>query len=341
MKKIVVGMSGGVDSNIAVKRLLDEGYDVIGVTLVMSDETDTSAAAHYAERLGIEHKIVDCREDFDKFVITDFVNEYVNGRTPNPCVECNRYVKFRRLCDVAAELGADYVSTGHYVDVRNENGRLYIVKAQDRSKDQSYVLWQLTQDELKYLMFPLASDNKKNVMALARENELVPERYDESQEICFIPSNDHAEYIERRNGKKWPAGYFKDENGKILGFHNGIIRYTVGQRKGIGISFGVPMFVKKINATTNTVVLSDRDVFTSTLVCDHLNFQKLPEGEYDALRLSVKVRYSAPCSCVTVSVRNGVATALFDSPIRAVTPGQSAVFYDGDGVAFGGKIISE
>ena len=337
-KKILVGMSGGVDSNIAVKSLIDSGYDVVGATLVMSDDADAEKAKKAAEKLGLEHFSLDCRELFEKHVIDNFISEYLRARTPNPCVVCNRVVKFRVLCDFAREIGADHVSTGHYVGIKNENGRYYISKGADERKDQSYVLWNLSQDELEMLYFPLELSEKSNDMRDAEVLGLVPADYSESQDICFIPSNDHVSFIEKRAGKS-VCGDFIDDDGHVVGEHKGIINYTIGQRKGLGLSMGYHVFVSEIDAVANTVRVSTEDkLFKTELTCSDLNFQKLAPGDYDELHLSVKIRYAAKPTPATVSVKNGVATVVFDNSVRAATAGQSAVFYDGDDVMFGGFI---
>ena len=338
--KIVLGMSGGVDSNYSVKKLQDMGYTVIGATLIMSDETDDSAAKRVAEELGIEHVSIDCRGEFEKCVIGDFVSEYARGRTPNPCVVCNRYVKFKKLCELAKSIGAEKVSTGHYVDIGYENGRYFIRRGADVRKDQSYVLWNLTQEELGMLYFSLADDDKKDVMVRAEELGLMPDDYSESQEICFIPSNDHAAFIEGRIGKSKP-GDFIDESGNVVGKHRGIVNYTIGQRKGLGLSLGHPVFVYDIDAAKNTVSVSTEEkLFSCSASCSRLNFQKLAPGDMDARRFRVKIRYAAQPTETTVFVTGDSARIVFDTPVRAATPGQSAVFYDGEDIAFGGFIDS-
>lgn len=338
--KIVLGMSGGVDSNYSVKKLKDMGYEVIGATLIMSDETDDGAAKAVAKELGIEHITIDCRAEFEKNVIDDFVCEYLRGRTPNPCVVCNRHVKFKKLCELAKSVGADKVSTGHYVDIGHENGRYFIRRGNDIRKDQSYVLWNLTQEELGMLYFPLAEEDKKDVMKSAEALGLMPEDYSESQEICFIPTNDHAAFIEARNGKS-KVGNFIDENGKVVGKHRGIINYTIGQRKGLGLSLGHPVFVYDIDDEKNTVSVSTEDkLFSRNVTCSNLNFQKTAPGNIESGRFLVKIRYAAQPTMATVNVCDGVASIVFDEPVRAATPGQSVVFYDGADIAFGGFIDS-
>ncbi|MBQ0125417.1 MAG: tRNA 2-thiouridine(34) synthase MnmA [Clostridiales bacterium] len=337
-EKILVGMSGGVDSNVAVKTLLDAGYVVFGATLVMSDATSDAEAKKSAAFFGIEHITVDCRAEFEKYVIDNFVSEYLNARTPNPCVVCNRYVKFKFLCDTAEKMGIPHVSTGHYVGVKRDGERFYISKGSDTTKDQSYVLWNLTQKELSMLYFPLENKLKSETLSSAEKLGILPEDYGESQEICFIPSNDHAEFIEKRAGKSKP-GNFIDDDGNVIGRHRGIINYTVGQRKGLGISLGRPAFVSEINCDENFVRVSNEDkLFKTEFSCSALNFQKLAPCDCGEYEFSVKIRYAAKPETCFVVISGERAHVTLAHPARAITSGQSAVFYDGDGIAFGGFI---
>ncbi len=340
-EKILLGMSGGLDSTYSVVALRGMGYDVVGAVLKMGEETDLEKAKSAAETLGVPLHIVDCTKRFRDIVVHDFLTEYAAARTPNPCVICNRYVKIESLCECARTLGISRVATGHYAAISQdaESGRYCVRKASDLSKDQSYVLWRLTQEQLSMLMFPLAERDKKSVRADATEMALPSADAKESQEICFIPTNDYISYIEEAMGK-CPEGDFLDESGKVLGRHKGIIHYTIGQRKGLGLSLGRPGFVTAIDPQKNTVTVSSDEtkIFSTRLVCDTLNFQKLPPMSEGVIRAEGKVRYAAKPVMATVRILGESAEVSFDLPVRAVTPGQSVVFYDGDDVLLGGII---
>ena len=335
--RILIGCSGGLDSTY-VAGLLSEDHEVCGISLKMNDHTDTDLARKSCEALGIPFVELDVRDDFDKYVVNNFVDEYRNARTPNPCVMCNRYVKIRALCDYAKENGFDRVATGHYCKIQKENGRYYVVRGADERKDQSYMLWQLSQDQLSMLITPLGDSIKDDVRESAYSRGLLAASLKESQDICFIPDGDYISYIMKRTGG-FPEGDFIDKNGNVLGRHKGIINYTVGQRKGLGIALGRPMFVVSINAKENTVTLAPSgEEYMDSFSVSGLVFQSQTEenGEFDDLY--VKIRYAAsPVPC-KLKIINGTANVEFMTPQRAVTPGQSAVFYRGDKVAFGGFI---
>lgn len=337
-KKILLGMSGGVDSTFSAVRLLDEGYDVEGAILVMSEHTDTSSAERNAKKLGIKLHIVDCREKFDEYVKKNFISEYCRGRTPNPCTVCNRFVKMAELCRIAESIGAEKIATGHYCGIGydGKSGRYYPKKGADARKDQSYVFWNLTQKQLSMLYCPLFAESKSEVKKLAHESGIeVPEG--ESQDICFIPDGDHASFIEAAVGKL-PEGDFIDESGHVIGRHKGIVNYTIGQRKGLGISAGHPVFVCGIDAENNRVTVSDEEaLFKTEFSCSSLNFAKSAPFE-GMLHAQVKARYAAKPTDAEVTVSGGRAYVKTEVPIRAAAPGQSAVFYDGDDVLFGGFI---
>jgi tRNA-specific 2-thiouridylase len=340
-EKVLLGMSGGLDSTYSVVELQKKGYDVVGAVLKMSDNTDVEKAKTAAETLGVPLHVVDCSKRFEDVVVQDFLTEYAAARTPNPCVICNRYVKIESLCECARSLGISRVATGHYANIAYDetSGRYYIRKAGDAKKDQSYVLWRLTQEQLSMLMFPLSEREKKDVRAEAVAMSLPSADAEESQEICFIPTNDYISYIEEKLGR-FPEGDFLDENGKTLGKHRGIVHYTIGQRKGLGLSLGRPGFVTAIDPACNTVtVVSDEaKIFSTRLVCDTLNFQKLAPMQDGVIRAEGKVRYAAKPVMATVKIKGEMAEVDFDSPVRAITPGQSVVFYDGDDVLMGGII---
>ncbi|MBQ8577662.1 MAG: tRNA 2-thiouridine(34) synthase MnmA [Clostridia bacterium] len=345
-RTILVGMSGGLDSTYTALAYRENGYRVEGAVLRMSEETDISAAELAAAQVGIPLHVIDAQEAFEKYVKSYFAEEYAHGRTPNPCVMCNRYVKIAGLCDFAEKNGIARVSTGHYARIHKdrETGRYYAQAADDRKKDQSYVLWQLTQKQLSMLETPLADRDKSGIREEARRRGLSAAESKESQDICFLPDGNYVGFVEARCGT-FPEGDFVDETGKTVGRHAGIIRYTVGQRKGLGIALGHPVFVTKINAETNTVHLAPAGreymdgVTVRGIVCQKLPPEKLVPG----LRTAVKIRYAAPpADAVVMEITGDTVTVRFDIPQRAVTPGQCAVFYDSDtarDVMFGGWIV--
>lgn len=342
--KILVGISGGVDSAAAAKLLLAEGHEVEGAVLIMHGDTELSAAREAADSLGIPLHEIDARCAFDDNVRTNFISEYLAGRTPNPCIICNAEVKFRYLYDFALSHGFDRIATGHYADVaeiRDASGTRYaVVAGEDITKDQSYMLYRLSQDVLSRLLLPLAKYNKVEIRNIARESGLSVADRKDSLEICFIPDDDYAGYIESVAGKSI-GGNFIDEDGRIIGRHKGIIRYTVGQRKGLGVSLGERAFVSCINADANTVTLSRgsyavSELLVSGLVYSGIDTRKAGENG----RFAVRVRYkSKPVFASVRFLEGGKAEALLDTPIAA-SPGQSAVFYDGNRVLFGGFIAS-
>ncbi len=340
-KKVLLGMSGGVDSTFAASRLVSEGYTVEGALLLMSEHTDIESARAAAEKTGIPLHIIDCKADFREKVIDNFVSEYMRARTPNPCIVCNREVKIKKLCDFAREHGFDAVVTGHYAGVGFDEAseRYFIKRGADDRKDQSYMLWRLTQEELSLLYFPLEESIKSEIKRESEERGLIERDKKESQEICFIPTNDHAAFIEEYTGKRFPTGDFTDENGKVLGTHKGIIKYTVGQRKGLGISLGKHAFVLSVNAGDGTIVLGDEEgLFKSEFSVSDTVFQKRVYAVGERASLEVKIRYAArPAKCEVEFAENGAHITL-EAPARAITPGQSAVFYENCDIIFGGFI---
>jgi len=341
--KILLGMSGGIDSTYAALKLKEEGHEVEGAVLIMHGYTETESAEAAAKSVGIPLHKIDCRDVFEAKVIDNFVNEYLSGKTPNPCVICNSEVKFRILLDYARKNGFDKIATGHYAKITKRicDGeiRYAVTRATDKSKDQTYVLWRLSQDILSSLCFPLSADEKKEIREEARKKGSSAADRGDSQEICFVPSGDYAGFIESRTHPS-PHGYFINNEGKVLGEHKGIIHYTVGQRKGLGIAMGQRIFVTKIDPNNNTVTLSFDDSFSDTVNVSDMVFSGMPEmATGGKVSLAVKLRYlAAPAECVVEYSGGGRATVKLTSPVRAVTPGQSAVFYDGDVLVAGGFI---
>ena len=336
--RVLVGLSGGVDSMCAALRLIRSGEYVEGCALCMHEYTEIDAARKVADALGIKFNVVDCRCAFDSVIRTNFVDEYSNGRTPNPCILCNERVKFKMLADFAEENGFDKIATGHYAHVEELDGRLTLSVASDEGKDQTYMLYRLPQRILSMLLLPLADMTKSDVRRILRDGGYGISDKPDSQEICFLPDGNYAEYVEGVRGS-FPHGDFIDESGLRLGEHKGIIRYTVGQRKGLGISLGERVFVTNIDPVANTVTLSRKMSGNSEILVSDLAFMGISEDMCDGTEVFVKVRYSAkPIAAKVHLLSNNTARITFDTPVKAA-PGQSAVAYDEQGrVLFGGFI---
>lgn len=351
MSRVVVGLSGGVDSATAAYLLKAAGHEVIGVTIKTWTAGDSRCcemedAREMAARMGVAHYVHVASSDFQRLVVAPFIDDYVHGRTPNPCVECNRHVKWAQLLDAAAAMGAEYVATGHYAQVaRMENGRFAIRRASSLRKDQSYVLYKLTQAQLAHTLLPLGGYDKEEVRAIAAQAGLSAAQKPDSQEICFVTDGSYADYIERETETELPPpGNFVDEDGHILGTHQGVAHYTVGQRKGLGLALGYPAYVKAIDAQKNEVVIGDeKSLYRSSILCGDLNFMRVDDiGRGEKMRAFVKIRYNHKGEWAMLEKRGGdTLTAFFDSPVRAPTPGQSAVFYDEDGYIIGGGKIKD
>lgn len=353
-KKAMIAMSGGVDSSVSAFLTVQNGFECTGATMKLfcdreerptdsrtcCSADDVEDARSVCFKLDMPHYVFNFSLAFEKEVVNRFIAAYECGRTPNPCVDCNRYLKFRELLRRAIELGHDYLVTGHYAQIeRRGDGRYLLKRAADGEKDQSYVLWSLTQFELAHTMFPLGKITKQKVREIAEREGFVNAQKRDSQDICFVPDGDYAGFIERRTQKTYPEGDFIDSDGNFLGKHRGIIHYTVGQRKGLLPTLPGKMYVKSVNARDNTVTLaSDEELFTKTLVIKEINLISA-DRLAAPIRAKVAVRYRGREVWSTVSqIGDDELLIELDSPQRAVTPGQSAVLYDGDYVIGGGII---
>ena len=349
MKKALIAMSGGVDSSVAASSMVEAGYTCLGVTMRLHDygnscgaASEAQDAAAVAEQLGFPFEILDCREAFEQHVIQRFVTAYEAGDTPNPCIECNRHLKFSLLYDYAREQGCDMVVTGHYARVEQDpqTGKYQLKKAVNLAKDQSYVLYFLTQEQLAHIAFPLgAMPDKDTVRSRAAEYGFASAGKKDSQDICFVPGGKYADFIRQRTGREYPPGDFVDAQGKVLGQHKGLIGYTIGQRKGLGLALPAPLYVRSKCMADNTVLLTPEDqLYTDTLLAERFNwvFGDIPT---QPVRVTAKTRYSAKEAPATATVLpDGMVQVVFDIPQRAVTEGQAVVLYDGDNVVGGGTI---
>lgn len=352
MKKVLIAMSGGVDSAVAALLLKKQGYDVGGITMKVWSESEDIRdddktpdincidAMKIAELLGFEHHVVSLGEPFRKHVVNKFLQDYANGSTPNPCVECNKTIKFGALYENAIKLGYDGYATGHYARIKQEaNGAFLLRKAKDENKDQTYFLWAIKKEILSSVLFPLGEYSKEQIRSMAAENGFFNAHRSDSQDICFIKDGDYAKFITERSSASFNQGDFVDIDGNVLGKHSGIINYTIGQRKGLGVAFGVPMFVGGKDAQKNTVTLcSDKQLYKDTLTANNINI--LVDEDFDKpIRLQAKIRYRhTPATATVVKTDADTLSVKFDLPQRAIAPGQSLVLYDGDTVVGGGII---
>jgi len=354
-----MAMSGGLDSSVAAMMLINEGYELVGITMktweyaqgeIPEKETGCCSldsindARQLAVNMGFPHYVLDIRDEFEQYIVRDFIDEYLKGRTPNPCVLCNTHIKWGALLKRADQLDCQYIATGHYAQVREEGGRYLLSKGADEDKDQSYVLWGLPQEFLKRTIFPLGRYTKPEIREMAREagfHEIASKR--ESYEICFIPDNDYRGFLKRQVpglDKNPGEGNFVDKDGRVLGKHKGYPFYTIGQRKGLQVAMGEPVYVSKIIPETNTIVLGKRqDTLSTKFSVSGINlikFASLPKE----MQARVKIRYKDPGHPATIQTREqtDLLNVLLHEPVSAVTPGQSAVFYDGQDVIGGGFI---
>lgn len=344
-RKVLVGLSGGVDSSVAAYLLLQEGYEVIGITMqmesAMANQKVIEDAALVAKHLGITHIVLVFHREFKEHVIQNFIQEYQNGRTPNPCIVCNRHVKWEALLEKADELGADYIATGHYASIQKlVNQRYAITNSATAAKDQTYALYQLTQKQLERTLMPVGVYEKDQIRQIALDALIPVATKADSQEICFIPDHDYAAYIERNSDVVLPKeGDFVNTKGEVLGRHKGLIHYTVGQRKGLNLSVGHPVFVKEIKVKENQVVIGEsNDLFTTVLQAYPVHYMGI-EKLIEPTRFLAKIRYGHKGQwCNAIPKEDGSIECVFDEPVRAVTPGQSVVLYQDHYVALGGVI---
>ncbi len=354
-EKAIIAMSGGVDSSVAAQLMLDAGYECVGATMKLFSNEDAGIpkektccslddvmdAQAVAARLGMLHYVFNFSDRFERDVMADFAHAYEIGATPNPCIECNRHLKFDAMVDRMKIMEFDYVVTGHYarVEFDEASGRYLLKKAVDASKDQSYVLYTLTQEQLRHIRFPLGNFHKSEIREIAEQRGFVNAKKKDSQDICFVPDGDYAGFIERFTGKTFPEGDFVDTKGNVLGRHRGIVHYTIGQRKGLGIAAGHPLYVCGLDVPGNRVILGEsEDLFTDSLTAERVNLISVPSLA-EPMRVKAKIRYRHTEQPATAwMTEDGLLHVKFDEPQRAITRGQAVVLYDGDTVIGGGTI---
>lgn len=347
-KRVLIGMSGGVDSSVAALLLQKQGYEVIGTTLELFTGSSCCNSKTYIDAknvcnsLGIPHFIFNYKDEFKKYVIQDFIDCYANCKTPNPCIECNKYMKFGLMYEKAKELGCNYIATGHYAktEYSEEYKKWVLKKSNAGKKDQSYVLWNMPQDLVEHVLFPLSDfENKEDIRQIARDNNLKVANKPDSEDICFVPDGNYKKFLENNSEIRPKEGNIVNLEGKVLGKHTGLYNYTIGQRKGLGISNPVPLFVLGFNSDKNEVIVGEEDkLYKKEILVSNINLLLVDEIK-SPIEVDVKTRYSSKIAKAKIVEENENIRVIFDEPQRAITPGQSAVFYIDDIVLGGGKIL--
>lgn len=346
-KKVLLGMSGGVDSSVSAILLKKQGYEVIGITMELYSNQDIDDSKYddvknICKSLGIKHYIFDFRKEFKEKIIKDFISCYADCKTPNPCIECNKYMKFGLMYEKAKELGCEYIATGHYAKTEySEKYKKYVLKKSNAGKkDQSYVLWSVPEELIKHIIFPLSDfENKEQIREIAKNNNLEVANKPDSEDICFIPDKNYKKFLENNSNIRPKKGNIVNSKGKVLGIHNGLYNYTIGQRKGLGISNPVPLFVLGFDKEKNEVIVGEeKELYKKESLVTDINLL-LMEKIDDWIHVEVKTRYSTKQAKAKIKQDNELIKIIFDEPQRAITPGQSAVFYIDDIVLGGGKII--